>query len=271
MGCSVLIKQLGTVVLIVFGLLVDCRQSYAADASGELNANVNDALRISTGDFSPWTDQKAKHSGFVNRVIREAFRREGYRVEFIYWPWKRALETARVGKVDASSFWYVNEEKLKDFYYSEPISEHKELFFYLKRKDIPQWKTLSDLSGFKIGATRSFTYTDEFWSLAGEGKLQVFEATSDLLNFKKLLVGRNDLFPAAEVVGWQLLSQLEKNPSEKVATLEKPLAIQLGHLIFPKVNSKSQTLLHAFNRSLQAMVEDGTVEQYRSEMMQGTF
>lgn len=258
-----MIKQLVIAVLIVFGGLLQASESYASEAKA--------TLRISTGDFSPWTDQKSVYGGFVNRVISEAFRREGYQVEFIYWPWKRSLETARKGKVDASSFWYVSEEKVKDFYYSDPISEHKELFFYLKKNKIPQWQSLSDLSGLKIGATRSFTYTDEFWALAKSGKLQVFEATSDLLNFKKLLAGRNDVFPAAEVVGWQLLAQLEENPRDKVATLDDPLAIQLGHLIFPKVNPQSQTLMEAFNRSLSAMIKDGTVEKYRSEMMQGTF
>ncbi|MCG8672171.1 MAG: transporter substrate-binding domain-containing protein [Pseudomonadales bacterium] len=230
-----------------------------------------EVLRISTGDFSPWTDKAAPHSGFVNRVIKEAFRREGYEVQFLYWPWKRALETARVGKVDATSFWYVSEEKVKDFIYSDPISEHKEVFFYLKKNPMKEWNQLTDLVGLKVGATRSFSYTDEFWALAKDGRLNVLEANSDELNFKKLIAGRTDLFPAAEVVGWQALAKLEAQPREVLSTLQKPLAEQKGHLLFPKKSARSMALSEAFNRALKAMREDGTFEQYRAELMAGQY
>lgn len=254
------VKPVGVLALFAF----ICQFLFASCVYAE--GRETRVLRISTGDFSPWSDKSMEHKGFVNRVIAEAFRRGGYEVKFLFWPWKRTLETARTGKVDASSFWYVSEDKVKDFIYSDPISEHKELFFYLKKNNIQDWKKLTDLSGLRIGASRSFSYTEEFWRLAKEKKIKVLEANSDELNFKKLLAGRTDVFPAAEVVGWKILGALEDNPRDKVATLENPLAIQLGHILFPKINPESEALVAVFNQGLLEMKQDGTLERYREDM-----
>ena len=245
-------------VLVSFGLWT---KSFAEDTH----------LVISTGEFSPLTDSQSKHSGFVNRIIREAFKRQGYSVEFRYWPWKRALEVARAGKVDASSFWYVSADKKNDFIYSKPISGHREVFFYLKKSKIPDWNKLEDFKGLRIGATQGFTYTEEFWQLYKDGVLEVQEATSDTLNFKKLLRGRIHLFPAAESVGWLELRRQTENPEKLVATLKKPLANQLGHLLFPKVNEKSKALAKAFNNGLKSMKKDGTIDNFKKELLKGTF
>lgn len=235
------------------------------------NTASAETLKVSTGAFSPWADQNAQHSGFVNRVIQEAFGRKGYQVEFLYRPWKRALVLAENGKVDATSFWYFSEEKQKQFIYSQPISEHKELFFHLKGKSYPQWQQLSDLKGIKIGATRGYTYTENFWKLGEQGELSIFVTNSDELNFKKLLAGRIDLFPAAEMVAWQLLRKIDPQAKDKLATLEKPLALQHGHLLFPRALKRSETLVKQFNEALSSMKADGTLEKYYQDMREGIY
>lgn len=258
-GASVLPRLLVALILIVFG---------TAKAAPETPA---ERLQISTGEFSPWADEQAAHQGFVNRVIRAAFRRQGYTVEFSFWPWKRALVAARNGKVDATSFWYLSDEKQRDFYYSDPISEHRELFFYLKKRNLPPWEQLADLSALKIGATRGYTYTDHFWQMAGSGQLTVYEANTDELNFKKLLAGRIDVFPAGEVAGWRVLNAMADKPEDTFAVMEKPLANQSGHLLFPRETGRSEQLRKAFNAGLKSLREDGTYQQYYQEMIQGTY
>ncbi len=260
--------------LALFQILILCLVPWVSltGAHGESGEPETKSLvHISTGDFSPWTDENATHGGFVNRVVREAFRRQGLSVEFSFWPWKRALVAARNGKVDATSFWYLSEEKSRDFYYSEPISEHREIFFYLKKRNLPPWKTLSDLSGLDIGATRGYTYTDEFWEMGKQGELTIFEANSDELNFKKLMAGRVDLFPAGEVVGWRVLEELDKNARDKISVLAKPLAEQHGHLLFPRESPASKALLKSFNDGLQSMRDDGTYQKYYQDMLQGIY
>ncbi|MDX1692819.1 MAG: transporter substrate-binding domain-containing protein [Ketobacteraceae bacterium] len=257
-------RMTGRLMLLVF--IVSLQMIFTPGASAE-NENSPQTLHISTGEFAPWTDSNAPHQGFISRVVRDAFRRQGYEVEFSFWPWKRALVAARNGKVDATSFWYRSDEKARDFYYSDPISEHRELFFYLKKKNLPPWHQLSDLSGLDIGATRGYTYTDKFWQMGEDGQLAISEANSDELNFKKLLAGRIDIFPAGEVVGWRVLRSLDGEALKRVAVLEKPLANQTGHLLFPRESPDSEGLLKAFNKGLKSLREDGTYQRYYEEML----
>ena len=88
-----------------------------------------ETITIATGEYEPWTGEKTKYGGFVNRVVREAFARKGVQVTYSYVPWKRAEAEVKEGKVQASSFWFPNPDLDKDFVLSEPISNHRELFF----------------------------------------------------------------------------------------------------------------------------------------------
>ena len=96
-------------------------------------------------------------------------------------------------------------------------------------------------------------------------------ANSDELNFKKLFAGRIDVFPAGEVVGWRVASELDPQAKQKIAVLKKPLAKQYGHLLFAKENPRSATLVAKFNQALQEMKQDGTLRKYHSDMLNGVY
>ena len=55
-----------TVRSIVVLLLLVCVHAVSAQ----------EAIRISTGEFAPWSSQTLKYNGFTNRVISEAFKLE---------------------------------------------------------------------------------------------------------------------------------------------------------------------------------------------------
>lgn len=237
-------------------------------AAGNSSAET---ITIATGEYSPFTVQDSKYGGFVNRVIKEAFSRQGVTVEFSYLPWKRALEETRSGKLAASSFWFFDQEREKEFIHSAPISEHRELLFHLSSISLPEWQNITDLSKFTFGATRGYTYTTEFWEGAKSGKLNVSEIVSDEQNFQKLIAGRVDVFPVDEVTGWQLINSKFPVAKEKIKTHTKPLRVTEGHLIFPKKNTDSMALVEKFNTALAEMRADGTYDKYFQELFAGEF
>ena len=66
---------------------------------------AQETVRIASGEYAPWTSKNIKGAGFTNHVISEAFARVGYRVEFEYYPWKRAFKSAKTGeKFHATSY-----------------------------------------------------------------------------------------------------------------------------------------------------------------------
>lgn len=233
-----------------------------------------ETITIATGEYEPWTGEKTKYGGFVNRVVREAFARKGVQVTYSYVPWKRAEAEVKEGKVQASSFWFPNPDLDKDFVLSEPISNHRELFFHLKSKPLPKWTKLEDLATLTFGVTRGYSYTAELWNMGKNGKLKLDEASADEQNFRKLLSERINVFPMDEVSGWKLLSDEKKfaaGTKDLIAVDARPLKITLGHLRFPKNGPETKILVEKFNAGLADMKKDGTYEKYYDDMFKGIY
>ena len=228
-------------------------------------------ITVVTGEYSPWSDSKAKYKGFVNRVIFEAFKQEGYDVKFTFKPWKATEKLAKRGKYDASSFWYKSKEREKVFLYSNTINEEKTVFFKLKSTGI-KYNKLSDLKGYKIGATLGYTYTKEFWDMKKNKTLNIKSVKSDTLNFKKLLKGKIDIFPCGLTTGYQILNKsFSKNIIHTVGVASLPLTKVTGHLIFPKVNKKSKKYLKIFNIGLKKLHQKGLYSKYEDELLTGIY
>lgn len=233
-----------------------------------------ETVTIATGEFPPWTSESARYGGFVNRVVAAAFSRVGIDVKFSYMPWKRAEAETRVGRYDASAFWFASQSGEGDFILSEPISSHKEVFFHLKSKPFPHWETLSDLHAVKIGATLGYTYTSEFWELAHDGKINVEVAARDELNLKKVAIGRIDAFPVDEMTGWLLLSNPKlflPGVKNMFATEARSLRSTSGYLRFPRHQPRTSRLMVKFNAGLLAMKNDGTYERYLQDLISGIY
>lgn len=242
-------------------------------AAGSQTAASGELVRITSGEYPPWTSADLQHGGFTNHVIKEAFALEGYETEFTFYPWKRAYETAKKGEqFRATSYWYPSEHRQKDFYYSDPLQEDAVVFFHLKSDPPPDWETLEDLRGLKIGATESFTYTDEFWAAREAGTLDVEVAPSEELNFRKLLKGRIHLYPSSPLVARRLLlDKFGRAASELLTYHPKPLTAPTGHLLFSKNGENAEALLAAFNRGLAKLRANGRYTLLQKEWIAGTY
>ncbi|POZ63105.1 substrate-binding periplasmic protein [Chromobacterium alticapitis] len=228
-------------------------------------------LLISTGEYAPWCGEQLPEFGFVSRVVKEAFSREGVQVRFRFMPWARALEALRNGDVQASSFWFDDPAKAKEFLYSASISEHRELLFRRKDLAMPRWRKLRDLSNLRFGATRSYTYTAEFRQLMQQGALSVEEANDDKTNLLKLLAGRIELFPIDEFTGWQLLASHAFPPGARdlITTEEKAFSIHYGHLLMQR-SPRNEQLMTQFNAGLAKLRADGTLDRFKLDLYRGS-
>ncbi|WP_157369110.1 substrate-binding periplasmic protein [Algicola sagamiensis] len=230
------------------------------------------SITISTGEYSPWVSKSFIENGYVSHVIKEAFQHEGVQVTFKFLPWKRAYEDAKSGKFDATSFWFVTEERKKDFYYSDPVMSEKTVFFHLKTNQMPNWKQLSDFKGKKIGATIGYTYTPEFWEAQKNRTLSITAVAKDETNFKKMVSGRIDLFPIGSVAGFSLLNKsFGQNVAHLVTFLPKPLVESSGHLLFSKANKSAEKMLATFNTGLKKLKESGKLEEYEMNLISGKY
>jgi len=236
------------------------------------SASAEEIVTVSTLEYSPWTGKNLKDNGFVNHVITEAFQRKGYTVKYTYLPWQRAVIETKNGGFSALSYVYFSKDREKEFYLSDPINEEKIVLFHLKSNPIKDWKTLDDLKNYKFGATRGYTYTKEFWEAAESKRLKVDVTDSDTQNFKKLLVGRIDIFPSSLVNGYSILQkEFVVSKSDLISFHPKPLFKTTGHLAFTRSRKKSEDLLRIFNQGLAELKKEGLYDKFMDDLLAGKY
>jgi polar amino acid transport system substrate-binding protein len=205
-------------------------------------------------------------------VITEAFQRKGYSVKFTYLPWKRGVIETKSGKYSALSYVYLSKDRDKEFFLSDPISEEKIVFFHLKSNPIKDWKTLDDLKNYKLGATRGYTYTKEFWQAAKSKQIKVDVTDSDKQNFEKLFAGRIDIFPSGLVNGYSFLQkEFDVSKSHLISYHPKPLSKTTGHLAFTRNRKNSEHLLHIVNKGLAELKEEGLYDKFVLDLLAGKY
>ncbi|NYZ69903.1 transporter substrate-binding domain-containing protein [Endozoicomonas sp. SM1973] len=229
-------------------------------------------IRITTGEYPPWLSKSYKHGGFVQHIITEAFKHKGYKTKYDYHPWARNYKEGQKQHYHATAFWYKSEAREKLFYYSDALYSEDVVFFHLKTTLFDKWHSLEDLKPYRIGATRGYTYTHQFWDAYKTKKLNIIISNSDQINFKMLLKRRIDLFVMASVAGYATLQQEVSTSQLLTITYNpKPLSSNTTHLLFYKKHQNSKKLLAIFNEGLRYIKKSGFYEKHYDLLLEGRY
>jgi|TARA_R110002049_G_scaffold98717_2_gene240505 polar amino acid transport system substrate-binding protein len=228
-----------------------------------------ETVQVATGEFPPWTSESLPHGGYINRVVSSAFELSGIEVKFHYLPWKRALEATKVGQFHASSFWGPNKNRQRDLYHSDIIETDSFVFFHKKSFPYFHWQRFTDLSIFRIGATRGYTYSEEFWNLADNDRLRVSVANNDLINLKRLIKDEIDLLPLSKLTGHYLLNKyFSKNESAEITFNKKAINSGKDYILFSRAVPGNDRYLVLFNKGLKQLKINNTLQKFRRELSQ---
>lgn len=232
----------------LIGAVVMAVASFAAQASAE-----SPVLNVATGDYPPFTDQTAPDGGVINASVQAVAVAAGFDVVFDYMPWMRALEMARSGRFQATSYWFYNAEREADFIHVGPVNTDRLVLFHRAGETLPDWSDLTDLDGLTIGAVSGYTYTEEFWDLAEAGIIDVNTAQSDEANFRKILSGRIDIYPMSEVSG-RLLLEDRFTPEERAAIGVHPVSLMEtdGYLLVSRQMAGAEDVAQRLQSALDA-------------------
>ncbi|WP_108650056.1 substrate-binding periplasmic protein [Dongshaea marina] len=212
-------------------------------------------VEISTGEWPPWISAEMDGYGNGSQIVTQAFALEGYKTRFHFFGWTQAYQRAKQGEFQATFGWIYNKQRAQDFNYSQPVFRANYYWFYLK--DNPKapfdWDTLQNRQDLNIGITRSYWYGEEFDALKRKGRFQIKEASTNLVNFKRLLAGEIDLFPHNLCVGFYQLRHQFTEDMPLIAHSPSPLSVNDIHLIFNKVTPGNLALLETFNRGMNKL------------------
>lgn len=226
---------------------------------------------ISTGEYPPYNSESFTHFGLMPRIITEAFKSQGIEAVYQFYPWARAYEMSKAGKVDATAHWYFSEERVADHFYSDTLIEETAVWFHLKGTSF-DWARLEDLGKYRIGAVRGYTYTKRFYELIQSGVLEVEFVSDDEQNYRKLLLGRIDAVPEVVDIGLYLL-HTHYPPTTVAAVTQHPKAFfkATTHLLFPRGKRGSERLRDIFNKGLEYLRRRELIEKFTLESRQGLY
>jgi polar amino acid transport system substrate-binding protein len=214
-------------------------------------------ISFTTVNWEPYSGEFLAGYGVGSAIIEEACLRVGLKATFRFLPWKRAMEEVKRGKYDALFSAYFSEKRSQVYGVSKAYMSGPLVLAVRKGAQLAWDGTVRSLEPYRIGVVRGYVNTEE---IDKADFLIKDEATSDLLNLKKLLGKRIDVIVIDKYTAIHLLksnSTLEGNVQD-IEFLDPPLDMRSIHVMFSKNMPDWEKHLEMFNAGLSAIQEDGT-------------
>ncbi|QTA90903.1 substrate-binding periplasmic protein [Desulfonema magnum] len=230
-----------------------------------------DVIRIALEEYPPLQSPTLKYFGSDCRILTESFESVGIKVIYGWFPWKRCLYYVKNGEWDAAANGSSTPEREKFFWFSEPVSISKTVFFH--RKDYSfDWNVLDDLKGHRIGVILGHVYGEAFENIRDELTIDVAGIVPHN-NLKKLYAKRIDITPVdltTCVFMMKTDSKLQKI-ADSITWHPKPIQSAEWCLMFSKKVEKNKHMLKLFNRGLKILKDDGRCDRYHEEALNGEY
>lgn len=239
--------------------------SWAALLTAPVEAAPRLKITLSNQEWPPYMGQELPYDGILSRLVKEAFARGGVDVTYRYYPNNRTLQSARNGQVDGSFGWAPTAERKRDLLYTVPVLSARMVFFQRKDHRL-NWSQWSDLKGAHVGVTVGNYYSDDFDAQVKNGSLFVDSAPDDMINLRKLLAGRIDLFPIDLEVGKYLIAHhLSPAQGALLEPQSKTFWAAPLHVVIWRKHARGPELVDRFNRGLKALQDSGDFDRLLQE------
>ena len=170
----------------------------------------------------------------------------------------RGVYEAKSGNVDMLMSKIMKEDRKLYLIYPQETYRNIAWNFFIRKEDEGKIKydSLDDLKGLKVGATKSFAYTDEFW--AADLDLDVTPKNDNQL--KKLIHKRFDIVPMTT------LSTLHKAKNDgqidKITHLPKVLVYTKLYNVFTKASTypNKEKLIREYDITIRKLTENGQIQ-----------
>ena len=217
-----------------------------------------DTLRIATGELPPYATQSRADQGLSLAIVRQALRREGLEVEFSFMPWGRAQEETKAGTWDATAAWGKRADRERDFLLSDNVLTEQWVVLHRSAINL-DWQRPEDLTGLRVAAIKTYTYTPELLAMMADGRLRVDWSPDALASLRKLAAGRVDIVFLDRQVGCVLIDRYF-TPAEALGIRAHPRLITdhfTSHVMLPRDKPESAERLLRINRGLAALRASG--------------
>jgi polar amino acid transport system substrate-binding protein len=221
----------------------------------------NETIHLAIGNWEPFTSSSNQKSQNLELLVKEAFSIENIDVVYKYYPWIRSHEMVRAGQADGTFPWIKTGEREDNFYFSkEVIIVEKTVFFHLRNTQF-DWVEYDDLKKYNIGGTLGYAVVEPLEQVG----IQIQYTGLEDLNFKKLLAGRIDTYPASFYVGHYLIGKLfADSDTAKFTYHPKPLSELSYYLMISRNIPDGERLIEIFDSGLRHLKNTGRYDEILS-------
>jgi polar amino acid transport system substrate-binding protein len=225
-----------------------------------------DPLPIATGEWVPFSSKTMKDYGAFTRRVTIVFQEMGIEPAYRFYPWQRCFDAVLKAQAWAAFPYAPTAERAKKFWFSDTLACSKTLFFYYDHGNSTRSyrvESLNDLKSYKLGGIRGYFY-EKFFEKSG---INVDYVNKEISAMEKLKLGRIDLVPVNELVGWNLVDTHFPSERHKFKTLALPLSVNTLCLMVSRDFPGSKAFLERFNRALSICVRKGrlTIDPCKSD------
>ena len=216
-----------------------------------------EVLQVTGSLWSPYLDNELENGGLAADLVRTALERAGYEVEGSAEPWSRAYEGTAIGVYDVVAAIWQNEGRGEELTFSNPYLLN-DIIFFSRQGVLGNYRTLNDLTSYRIGVVRGYAYDDAFDTHPDLHRIANNHLIQNLLLLRQ---GRLDV-----VVGdkWSILHQISVFMPDDIGyfvALPKPLARRALRLGVSRHNPRAQEIVAAFDKAIAEMQADGTYDE----------
>lgn len=218
------------------------------------------SLSFTTLNWAPYAAEHLQGNGVASAIIQEACKRVGLKAEFHFMPWTRAMAETQQGAYTALFNAYYSDERARNYAVSDPYFKTHLVLCTRKETEIQFDGSTQSLHPYRLGVVRGYVNTT---AIDNDRKLKKDEAENDVLNLQKLLHGRVDVII---IDRYQALHLIKNNPTiqaelNDIKFISPELESKTLHVMFSKERPNWKENLCLFNRGLEAMKRDGTLNK----------
>lgn len=218
-------------------------------------------IEVTSGEWAPFTSEKDVEGKLAEDLLVEALRLVEIEVSFNYYPWKRTYEAAKKGEAHATILWLKSSKREEEFIIGEEfLVEDQDVFFHLKSTEF-EWEKIEDLKKYEIGATEAY-YQAEYLRKFG---IKTSEVSSEILNFRKILANRIDVYFTSYYVGYNII---KKEFAQKMGLFthnEKPLRRAKFYVMVSRNIPKAQELSDKIDKGIRELKNSGRYNEIIEE------
>lgn len=224
-------------------------------------------LHLTTGDFAPFSGETLPNQGLATEIVKRAFLKAGYLVDFTFLPWERGYNETLAGNYLGTFPYSQNAERQTLFLYSDPIYSFKVVFFAQSTSDI-DFSQGFNLDGMHVCLPIGYNNFLTSQKNIDSSKIILDQPVDLAACFKMLQAGRTDVVMIMELVGWAVVDQTFGSRSD-FKVLSPPLLETSDYLVISKNYPEGNVYMERFNTALKDLHQQGVIDQILIQGMGG--